>query len=348
MEFGLQCPTSPLIPPRKVPLEDLIYTSCTDPIPQPAAARTPRLHQPSAVTHLFYAYVRKATNTEFNVVVLGRDLILYWLNDVAPFLALLLSTADCDDITANVIIADPSSCLLILLTSVADHNFFQSAMLMSSLLITASSIRNALTSSSLIPAFLNNSYLLDPSSPASLVHRTLQTSSVHYLYFASDQISSSRCIQIYLLFNPTADCFSSYPWNSSGELEFDVESVQPISASHRLMLALSSGDVSSTVNSSTSSFGLVGMAEFWISEEDPDFSVTSFELVEICSSLERDLLPDLFASGNTSRDGLSVVDTVSSAVGSFGLVKRGIGLRIEYPVSILRIFFRLPNPVVIP
>ncbi|KZV52783.1 hypothetical protein F511_37121 [Dorcoceras hygrometricum] len=47
--FGLQCPTSPLLPPRKVPLEDLIYTSCTDPIPQPAAARTPRLYQPSAV-----------------------------------------------------------------------------------------------------------------------------------------------------------------------------------------------------------------------------------------------------------------------------------------------------------
>ncbi|KZV50095.1 flagellar associated protein 253 [Dorcoceras hygrometricum] len=60
----------------KVPLEDLLFTSCTDPIPQPAAARTPRLHQPSAVTHLFYAYVRKVTNTEFNVVVLGRDLIL--------------------------------------------------------------------------------------------------------------------------------------------------------------------------------------------------------------------------------------------------------------------------------
>ncbi|KZV55131.1 la-related protein 1B-like [Dorcoceras hygrometricum] len=74
-KFGLQCPTSPLLPPRKVPLEDLIYTSCTDQIPQPAAARTPRL-QPSAVTHLFYAYVRKATDTEFNVFILGRDLIL--------------------------------------------------------------------------------------------------------------------------------------------------------------------------------------------------------------------------------------------------------------------------------
>ncbi|KZV43896.1 hypothetical protein F511_34951 [Dorcoceras hygrometricum] len=78
LQFGLQCPTSPLLPHRKVPLEDLIYTSCTDPIPQPAAARTPRLHQPSAVTHLFYAYVRKATNTEFNVVMLGRDLILHF------------------------------------------------------------------------------------------------------------------------------------------------------------------------------------------------------------------------------------------------------------------------------
>ncbi|KZV15593.1 hypothetical protein F511_42964 [Dorcoceras hygrometricum] len=93
--FGLQCPTSRLLPHRKVPLEDLIYTSCTDPIPQPAAARNPRLHQPSAVTHLFYAYL----------------------------------TVDCDDIIADVIIADPSTdsadvtaanpscCLLILLTS---------------------------------------------------------------------------------------------------------------------------------------------------------------------------------------------------------------------------------------
>ncbi|KZV38070.1 hypothetical protein F511_16090 [Dorcoceras hygrometricum] len=78
-KFGHQCPTSPFLPPRKVPLEDLIYTSCTDPIPQPAAARTPRLHQPSVVTHLFYAYVRKATNIEFNVFVLGRDLILVWV-----------------------------------------------------------------------------------------------------------------------------------------------------------------------------------------------------------------------------------------------------------------------------
>ncbi|KZV35663.1 hypothetical protein F511_15118 [Dorcoceras hygrometricum] len=35
---------SPLLQPRKVPLEDLIYTSCTDPIQQPAAARIPRLY----------------------------------------------------------------------------------------------------------------------------------------------------------------------------------------------------------------------------------------------------------------------------------------------------------------
>ncbi|KZV19242.1 mucin-2-like [Dorcoceras hygrometricum] len=32
-----------------VPLEDLIYTSCTDPIRQPTAVTTPRLHQPSTV-----------------------------------------------------------------------------------------------------------------------------------------------------------------------------------------------------------------------------------------------------------------------------------------------------------
>ncbi|KZV33409.1 hypothetical protein F511_02169 [Dorcoceras hygrometricum] len=102
-KFGLQCPASPLLPPRKVPLEDLIYTSCTDPIPQPAAARTPRLHQPLAVTHLFYAYVRKATNTEFNVVVLGRDLILYW-----PLILSILSvdcipTAECASTICNVL-----------------------------------------------------------------------------------------------------------------------------------------------------------------------------------------------------------------------------------------------------
>ncbi|KZV25124.1 hypothetical protein F511_27439 [Dorcoceras hygrometricum] len=44
-KFGLQCPTSPLLPPRKDPLEDFDYTTRTDPIPQPAAARTPRLHK---------------------------------------------------------------------------------------------------------------------------------------------------------------------------------------------------------------------------------------------------------------------------------------------------------------
>ncbi|KZV29162.1 ATP binding protein [Dorcoceras hygrometricum] len=51
-----------LIPPRKVPLEDLIYTSCTDPIQQPAAARThklytsPRLCQ-SLVLRLFHSRI---------------------------------------------------------------------------------------------------------------------------------------------------------------------------------------------------------------------------------------------------------------------------------------------------
>ncbi|KZV51723.1 hypothetical protein F511_20785 [Dorcoceras hygrometricum] len=57
-----------------------------------------------------------------------------------PAFALLFSTADCDDITADVIIADSRSCapcqLLIL-------DFFQSAMLTSSLLLTATSSRHA-------------------------------------------------------------------------------------------------------------------------------------------------------------------------------------------------------------
>ncbi|KZV17936.1 G-type lectin S-receptor-like serine/threonine-protein kinase [Dorcoceras hygrometricum] len=57
-----------------------------------------------------------------------------------PALALLFTTADCDDITADVIIADSRSCassqLLIL-------DFFQSTILMSSLLLPASSSRHA-------------------------------------------------------------------------------------------------------------------------------------------------------------------------------------------------------------
>ncbi|KZV20847.1 hypothetical protein F511_40653 [Dorcoceras hygrometricum] len=75
------------------------------PDPTTSSWETPRLHQPLVVTHLFYDYVRKATDTEFNVVVLGRDLIFahVWIDFV---FALLLSTADCDDITADVIIAD--------------------------------------------------------------------------------------------------------------------------------------------------------------------------------------------------------------------------------------------------
>ncbi|KZV51655.1 glycerophosphodiester phosphodiesterase-like protein [Dorcoceras hygrometricum] len=75
-KFGPQCPTSPLLPPRKAPLEDLIYTTCTDPIPQPAAARNPRLYQPSAVhSELVLHLCSKTTYTEFYVIVLGRELI---------------------------------------------------------------------------------------------------------------------------------------------------------------------------------------------------------------------------------------------------------------------------------
>ncbi|KZV55313.1 hypothetical protein F511_18845 [Dorcoceras hygrometricum] len=57
-----------------------------------------------------------------------------------PDLVLLFSTADCDDITADVIIADSRSCASCQLLNL---DFFQSAMLTSSLLLAASSSRHA-------------------------------------------------------------------------------------------------------------------------------------------------------------------------------------------------------------
>ncbi|KZV34593.1 mediator of RNA polymerase II transcription subunit 14-like [Dorcoceras hygrometricum] len=57
---------------RKVPLVD--ESSSLAPGEPISSTNT---HQPQlCVTHLFYAYVRKATDTEFNVFVLGRDLIM--------------------------------------------------------------------------------------------------------------------------------------------------------------------------------------------------------------------------------------------------------------------------------
>ncbi|KZV43773.1 galactosyltransferase-like protein [Dorcoceras hygrometricum] len=61
---------------RKVPLEEFDpQTQSTSLAPGELLDFTPAL---GCVTHLFYAYVRKATDTEFNVFVLGRDLILYF------------------------------------------------------------------------------------------------------------------------------------------------------------------------------------------------------------------------------------------------------------------------------
>ncbi|KZV27768.1 hypothetical protein F511_32993 [Dorcoceras hygrometricum] len=75
-EFGYKYPTSPLLPPRKVPLEEFDpQTQSPSLTPGELLDFTPTL---GCVTHLFYAYVIKATNTEFNVFVLGRDLILYF------------------------------------------------------------------------------------------------------------------------------------------------------------------------------------------------------------------------------------------------------------------------------
>ncbi|KZV51125.1 hypothetical protein F511_43831 [Dorcoceras hygrometricum] len=61
----------------KVPLEEIDpQTQSPSLAPGELLDSTPSL---GCVNHLFYAYVRKATNTEFNVFVLGRDLILYCL-----------------------------------------------------------------------------------------------------------------------------------------------------------------------------------------------------------------------------------------------------------------------------
>ncbi|KZV25160.1 hypothetical protein F511_22133 [Dorcoceras hygrometricum] len=61
---------------RKVPLEKFDpQTQSPSLAPGELLDFTPAL---GCVTHLFYAYVRKATNTEFNVFVLGRDLILHF------------------------------------------------------------------------------------------------------------------------------------------------------------------------------------------------------------------------------------------------------------------------------
>ncbi|KZV44208.1 hypothetical protein F511_43680 [Dorcoceras hygrometricum] len=68
-KFGLQCPTSPPSSVWKVPLEEFDpQTQSPSLAPGELLDFTPAL---GCVTHLFYAYVRKATNTEFNVFVLG-------------------------------------------------------------------------------------------------------------------------------------------------------------------------------------------------------------------------------------------------------------------------------------
>ncbi|KZV33704.1 hypothetical protein F511_29261 [Dorcoceras hygrometricum] len=57
---------------RKVPLEDESPSLAPGELISSTNTHQPQL----CVTHLFYAYVRKATNTEFNIFVLGRDLIM--------------------------------------------------------------------------------------------------------------------------------------------------------------------------------------------------------------------------------------------------------------------------------
>ncbi|KZV46686.1 TMV resistance protein N-like [Dorcoceras hygrometricum] len=72
-KFGLQCPTSPLLPPRKAPLEDLIHTICTDPIPQPAAVRTPRTTSPRLFTrNLFNVFLQRLHTQSFTSLFISE------------------------------------------------------------------------------------------------------------------------------------------------------------------------------------------------------------------------------------------------------------------------------------
>ncbi|KZV46439.1 zingipain-2-like [Dorcoceras hygrometricum] len=100
--FGPQCPTSPLLPPRKDPLEDLIYTMHTDPIPQPAAARTPRLYQPTAVHSLV---LRLSSSSRYADVMVAESRYLSISNADVIFAARSFF-----QLIADVIIADTSSC----------------------------------------------------------------------------------------------------------------------------------------------------------------------------------------------------------------------------------------------
>ncbi|KZV49226.1 hypothetical protein F511_38044 [Dorcoceras hygrometricum] len=66
------------------PLEDLIYTSCTDPIQQPAAARTPRLYTSprlcqSLVLRLFHSRITVLCSTADSADVKVADNLLYQL-----------------------------------------------------------------------------------------------------------------------------------------------------------------------------------------------------------------------------------------------------------------------------
>ncbi|KZV45448.1 hypothetical protein F511_34798 [Dorcoceras hygrometricum] len=80
-KFGPQCPTSPLLPPRKAPLEDFDgYRTSANTHPHKQHlyglldSTSPRLF----TWNLFYVSVQRLHTHEFYVIVLGRKLIVNW------------------------------------------------------------------------------------------------------------------------------------------------------------------------------------------------------------------------------------------------------------------------------
>ncbi|KZV55800.1 putative sugar phosphate/phosphate translocator-like [Dorcoceras hygrometricum] len=69
-KFGPQCPTSPLLPPRKDPLEDFDLYNTYRPNPATSSCENSWTSQMHTSRNCVTNYIHK-----FNVIVLGRDML---------------------------------------------------------------------------------------------------------------------------------------------------------------------------------------------------------------------------------------------------------------------------------
>ncbi|KZV46730.1 hypothetical protein F511_36516 [Dorcoceras hygrometricum] len=121
-EFGPQCPTSPLLPPRKDPLEDLILQLVYRPDPTTSSyMMTSRLLPPSSSTDMMTS--RLLNLDFFQSAMLTSSLQL--AASSCWYLATAEPSAEYDDVTDDVIIAKPFADLAFLLKALkpaADNN----------------------------------------------------------------------------------------------------------------------------------------------------------------------------------------------------------------------------------